>query len=352
MKRPIPIIHEAVKTLENQLKREKDLRRKSRLHMLYLLKSGACQTRLEVAETLAVHRNTIGRWLKRYEHGGLNALMTIEEPGAKPGQKTLPQAVIDSLKARLKEESGFRSYGEIQMWLFQTHRLAVNYKTVYRIVRYDMKAKLKVPRKSHKKKNEQEVEDFKENVESHLIGAMGDNPASCVQILVQDESRFGLLPIPQRRITAKGTKPIQVVNPRYESYYLYGAVVPETGAHLFLEMPALNSSCFEVFIEQLAITYPQDYNIVILDNASFHKTSDLIVPENVGFLFLPPYAPELNPIERLWQVVKQDIAFQLHETLSSLKDDVAGVLKKLTASKVASITGYPYLIHAINALTS
>ena len=148
------------------------------------------------------------------------------------------------------------------------------------------------------------------------------------------------------------TKPIQVVNPRYESYYLYGAVVPETGAHLFLEMPALNSSCFEVFIEQLAITYPQDYNIVILDNASFHKTSDLIIPENVGLLFLPPYAPELNPIERLWQVVKQDIAFQLHETISSLKDDVAGVLKKLNAAKVASITGYPYLIHAINALTS
>ena len=63
---------------------------------------------------------------------------------------------------------------------------------MYRIVRYDMKAKLKVPRKSHKKKNEQEVEDFKENVESHLLGAMGDNPVSCVQILVQDESRFCL----------------------------------------------------------------------------------------------------------------------------------------------------------------
>ena len=56
MKRPIPIIHEEVKTLANQLKREKDLQRKLRLHMLYLLKSGDCQTRLEVAETLAVHR--------------------------------------------------------------------------------------------------------------------------------------------------------------------------------------------------------------------------------------------------------------------------------------------------------
>ena len=363
MKIAIPIIHEDVKMLENRLKLEKDFRRKPRLHMLYLLKSGSCQTRLEVAETLAIHRNTIGHWLKRYEHGGLNALMTIEEPGAKPGQKTLPQEAMDSLKERLKEESGFRSYGEIQMWLFQTHRLEVNYKTVYRIVRYDMKAKLKVPRKSHKKKNEQEVEDFKENVESHLLGAMGDNPVSCVQIQVQDESRFGLLPSrisiafairsvdSQRRITAKGTKPIQVVNPRYESYYLYGAVAPGTGEHLFLEMPALNSSCFEVFIEQLAITYPQDYNIVILDNASFHKTSELIIPENVGFLFLPPYAPELNPIERLWQVVKEDIAFQLHETLSSLKDNVASILKKLTASEVASITGYPYLIHAINALS-
>ncbi len=351
MKKAIPIIHEDVKMLENRLKLEKDFRRKPRLHMLYLLKSGSCQTRLEVAETLAVHRNTIGHWLKRYEDGGFNALMTIEEPGAKPGQKTLPQEVIDSLRERLKEESGFRSYGEIQMWLLQTHRLKVNYKTVYRIVRYDIKAKLKVPRKSHKKKNEQEVEDFKEDVESHLLEAMGDTPASCVQILVQDESRFGLLPLPQRRITAKGTKPIQVVNPRYESYYLYGAVALGTGEHLFLEMPALNSSCFEVFIEQLAMTYPQNYNIVILDNASFHKTSELTIPENVGFLFLPPYAPELNPIERLWQVVKEDIAFQLHETLSSLKDNVASILKKLTASEVASITGYPYLIYAINALS-
>jgi len=223
--------------------------------MLYLLKSGSCRTRLEVAETLAIHRNTIGHWLKRYEHGGLNALMTIEDPGAKPGQKTLPQAdllshslfahlmVIDSLAERLKEESGFRSYGEIQMWLFHTHRLEVNYKTVYRIVRYDMKAKLKVPRKSHKKKNEQEIEDFKEDIESHLLGVMGDTPMSRVQILVQDESRFGLLAVSQRRITAKGTKPIQVVNPRYESYYLYGAVALGTGEHLFLEMPALNSSC-------------------------------------------------------------------------------------------------------------
>ena len=84
-----------------------------------------------MAETLAVHRNTIG-WLKRYD-GGLNALLTIEEPDSKPGQKTLPQEAIDSLKGRLKEESGFRSYGEIQMWLLQTHRLKVNYKTVYRL---------------------------------------------------------------------------------------------------------------------------------------------------------------------------------------------------------------------------
>ena len=78
--------------------------------------------------------------------------MTIEEPGAKPGQKTLPQEVIDSLKQRLKAESGFSSYGEIQTWLLQTHRLAVNYKTVYRIVRYDMKAKLKVTKRKTNKR--------------------------------------------------------------------------------------------------------------------------------------------------------------------------------------------------------
>ena len=130
MKKPIPVIYEEVHELEKQLKQEKDGRRKIRLHMLYLFKSGKCRTRCEVAEALAVHRNTIRRWLNRYQQGGLDALLIIEEPGAKPGQKTLPQQVIDSLGNQLKEEGGFASYGEIQSWLLDTHGIAVKYKTV------------------------------------------------------------------------------------------------------------------------------------------------------------------------------------------------------------------------------
>ena len=68
MKKQIPIIHEAVKMLENPLKQAKDFRRKPRLHMLYLLKSGTCQARLEVSETLAILRNTIGHWLSRMKN--------------------------------------------------------------------------------------------------------------------------------------------------------------------------------------------------------------------------------------------------------------------------------------------
>jgi len=213
-----------------------------------------------------------------------------------------------------------------------------------------MKAKLNVPRESHKKKNKKKVAEFKADVQSRIVATIGDKPMDRLRVLVQNESRLGLLTMLKRRITAKGIKPIQTVNPRYESYYLYGAVDPRTGEHLFLEMPNLDSACFEVFIEQLSITSPDDYNVVILANARFHKTCDLVIPDNVGLLFLPPYAPELNPIERLWQDIKKDVAFQLYPTLSALKHTVADSLKKLSTSHVASITRFPYLIHAINAL--
>jgi hypothetical protein len=122
-----------------------------------------------------------------------------------------------------------------------------------------------------------------------------------VSFFVEDESRFGLMPITRRRITAKGVKPIQGVQQVFESYYIYGAVEPLTGESFFLEMPRLDSDCFQVFLNEFCSGCSDRFIIMLLDNGSIHKAKKLVIGDNVGFLFLPPYSAELNPIERLWQ---------------------------------------------------
>ncbi len=196
-----------------------------------------------------------------------------------------------------------------------------------------------------------EVEQFRQSLSENLAALISDDCTQPVRVMVFDETRIGMQPIVRNRITAKGIKPIQIVNPRYESYYLYGAVEPTTGERFVLEMPALDTDCFEVFLKELAHSYMKDLVLLILDNGAFHKAQRLVVPQNIRLLFLPPYAPELNPIERFWQEIKKEIAFPLFATLQQLKDAVAQILNRYTSSAIAQITSYPYIIEAINALS-
>jgi len=152
MYQPLPPIVEELDVLQARLRSERDLQLRPRLHLLVLLKSGQVTTRRQAAAHLAVHRNTITGWLRQYRLGGLEALLTYQEPGAPSGQKTLPPAVFAQLQARLATPSGFASYLDIQRWLREEFALEVPYQTLHGIVRYQLKAKLKRPRPSHAKK--------------------------------------------------------------------------------------------------------------------------------------------------------------------------------------------------------
>jgi transposase len=143
---------EDLESLEERLRRERDPKRKPRLHLLVLLKSGQVISRSQAATHLALHRNTVAVWLRRYRDGGLEAFLTYKEVGAPAGQKTLPPAVFAQLKARLATSYGFASYVELQRWLRDEWGLEVPYPTLHGIVRYQLKAKLKRPRPSHAKK--------------------------------------------------------------------------------------------------------------------------------------------------------------------------------------------------------
>src|SRR4030095_16194606 len=101
MYQPLPPIIEDLEPLEGGLRRERDPKRKLRLHLLVLLKSGQVTSRNQAAAHLALHRNTVAAWLHRYRDGGLPALLTYKEAGAPAGPKTLPPALCMHLPTRL-----------------------------------------------------------------------------------------------------------------------------------------------------------------------------------------------------------------------------------------------------------
>ena len=160
------------------------------------------------------------------------------------------------------------------------------------------------------------------------------------------------MPVKRHRITLPGVKPIQEAKPGYEYFYLYGAVEPETGQRFFTEHDRLNSDCFQVFLDRFAEAFPRSHNVLILDNGAFHKAKKLSVPRNVRLIFLPPYSPELNPVERLWQDLKDQMAFDLYKSLAALRQEVRSAVATYTGEAVASLTGYDYLVNAADALSS
>ena len=174
-----------------------------------------------------------------------------------------------------------------------------------------------------------------------------------LRVLLQDETRLGLhLPCP-RRLTAHGVKPIQPYGPLYEYYWLYAAVEPATGETFWYEMPHLDAPCFQTFLEQLSQHYPDSLNLIIGDNAPAHTARDLELPDNILWWGLPPYSPELNPVERLWQDLKRRIDvfdYQVRTSLQGLRDHVADIINRYTNEQLRSLTGYDYILQAVNAL--
>lgn len=173
-----------------------------------------------------------------------------------------------------------------------------------------------------------------------------------IRYWVQDESRFGLKTIVGRLITACGIKPIGLWQWLFKAFWLYGAVEPATGKAFFLQFSHVDTVCYQRFLDELSKAYPDSINIVQVDNGQFHKGGDLIVPENIVLLFQPPYCPELNPMERLWEHLKADLKWASFETLHQLQTKVDQLLNALTAPVIASITGYPFILDALSALNT
>ena len=135
---------------------------------------------------------------------------------------------------------------------------------------------------------------------------------------------------------------------RLERKYLYAfsAVSPHDGVMDSLVLPRVNAETMSMFLAEVAQRHAGEFVLMVMDQAGWHIAGELTVPANMRLMFLPPYSPELNPAEHLWEALRED-CFANH-----VFKDLDRVEKALTAGLVAletdptrtqSMTGFKWI---------
>ena len=163
-----------------------------------------------------------------------------------------------------------------------------------------------------------------------------------IEIWFQDEARVGQKGTLTRLWARKGTRPRAVRDTRYEWAYLFGAVCPARAAGAAIVMPYANTEAMNKHLEEISkAVSPGAHAVLVHDGAGWHSSSELAVPANITPITLPPYSPELNPVENLWEYLRKNkLANRLYETYEDIVEVCCEAWNALMATPdcVASIT--------------
>lgn len=168
-----------------------------------------------------------------------------------------------------------------------------------------------------------------------------------LRVLFQDEARFGRISDPRRCWCSAGKRPIVKSQVVREYTYLYGALSPADGHCDFLVLPAMTKTCMDIFLEELSNRYPDDYLLLICDGAACHQMNSPSLPDNVMMETLPPYCPDLNPCENLWDEMRETFFHnRAFKSMEAVENQLVAASRYYEASidRVKSIASWPWII--------
>lgn len=301
----------------------------------------------QIAEAVGVSRSTVFRYLDKFLAGGVKGLLSREHKGGPA--PTLRGAEREDFLEQLRQGK-FRRAKEAQAWIKERTNKELALSSVYTLLG-KVGGVLKVPRKTHAKKDPLAAEIFKFTLPERLAEASAG--AERVRLWVLDEHRYGLLPVIRRCWSLRGVRVHAPYATRYQWGYLHEAMEVDGDNRMeLLFTPSVDQDTHALFLRQIGDTDPQARHIIIADQAGFHlKPGDARVPANLRLLPLPPYSPELNPVEKLGDLVKDRICNQLFGKLDTLERAILAELAPLRecGERVAQLIGSGWLLDCVNA---
>ena len=301
----------------------------------------------QIMKVVGVSRQTVFTYRDKVVAKGVAGLLQRDHGGGPV--PTVRGAVAQELIERL-EAGRFRQARDAHAWIKKRTRKTLTESGVRQLL-HRLGGKLKVPRKSHTKKDPAKANAFKAELPARLTELVGASPTRPVRLWVLDEHRYGLLPVLRRVWARKGVRIHAPYATRYKWGYLHEALEVD-GAHdtQLLFTPAIDRDIHALFLQQIATSDPQSLHVVIQDQAGFHlPIADPRIPENLRLLPLPAYCPELNPVERFGGLLKAAVANRLYSNLRKLEDHIAAVARPWsTPSAVAGLI-HAWLIDKTNS---
>ena len=168
-----------------------------------------------------------------------------------------------------------------------------------------------------------------------------------VRLMFQDEARFGRMVRPRRCWAPAPVRPVVSNGYERQFVYVYGAVSPFEGQLDWMLCREMNTVRMGEFLTQVSLAHPEDLIVMVLDGASSHKAKALVIPENIRLLALPPYAPELNPQEHVWDELREkEFPNRVFNHLDAVIRQLERGLPRLAADceGLRSLTGWPWII--------
>jgi transposase len=325
-----------------------DVKDHERLLAMRMAASGEF-TAAQIAEHMEISRRQFFNWLTALKKDGVAGLLNRKHGGG--ACPSVTGAILEEFQNGLKQGQWKRAK-EIQRWLAGQHRIEMGLPGVYYWLG-KLGGVLKVPRKTHAKKDAAKAIEFQETLCDKLksLNVAGGRP---VRIWVADEHRYGLIPVVRKCWTLRGLRPTAPYQTKYEWGYLFSALeVDGANACEFLCLPEVNLEMSRLFLQRLVARDPNAEHVVIWDQAGFHpRSNDPLVPEHVHLVPLPPYSPELNPVEALGDLIKDRLGNTLWSTLEDIEDAIGEELRPIyeTADRVRGLVSHPWLLLQANAI--
>lgn len=304
-----------------------------------------------IAEIVRCSTTSLCQWITWYRAGGIEGLLGHrngaaggKEPRFHPEQWELFQAEL--------AKGEWRTARDAQRWLKEKLGLEIADKEVYRHLG-KLGARLKVGRRSHVKKDPAAEAAFRNGGFEEKLQKLAIPVGRPVRVWVVDEARFGLHTVHRRMWGLPGVR-VQVPHQqKYEWDYTYGAVEVTRAGSVFCFQSHVNQESYQSFLEQISAYDPWAIHVVIQDGAGFHLPEEETarVPQNIRLLTLPAYCPELNPIEKLWDHMKDLVCNKVYPSVETLRSALQTWIEAFWAdqSRAFSLVGRGWLWDQVNA---
>ncbi len=339
--------HLSVDELEQRYRHAETVIERSHYQILWLLAKGRASE--EVAEITGYGRNWIYELVRSYNRLGVAALGDLRRHnrGASPKLDDVQQANLLQAIRGPAPDGGLWNGRKVADYLSEVLGVTVSRQQGWEYLK-QMELRLRVPRPQHQESDPEVQQEWIKKLSEEVERIQTLYPDADVEIWCEDEHRLGLQPVTRQVWVEYGETAIATVNWKREWLWLYAFVQPQTGETYWWLLPYVNTELFNRVLKDFAEHFkigPAKRVILPLDQAGWHTSKDLEVPEGIHLFHLPPYSPELQPAERLWPFVNEPIVNQAFSSMDVLEEVVYRRCQRLLHQQalIRGLTFYHWL---------